>query len=73
MGRAGSAVHCRLAERGGEEFMLHVSTKLDIDAHRRLIGNDVAGVLFRPSDAPPLALNVVQQLGTVTQVIIEIK
>jgi len=49
------------------EVMFHVSTLLDEEQHRRLIGNDIGVVLWRPPGAPPLDLNVVD-LGTVQQV-----
>eukprot|EP00019_Armaparvus_languidus_P012195 CAMPEP_0168587994 /NCGR_PEP_ID=MMETSP0420-20121227/5192_1 /TAXON_ID=498008 /ORGANISM="Pessonella sp." /LENGTH=1047 /DNA_ID=CAMNT_0008623345 /DNA_START=22 /DNA_END=3161 /DNA_ORIENTATION=- len=49
------------------EFMLHVSTLLSREQHRRLIGNDVGVVLFRPSNAGPLDVDSLD-LGTVPQV-----
>jgi hypothetical protein len=49
------------------EVMFHVSTMLDEEMHRRLIGNDVGVVLWRPPSAPPLDFATVD-LGTVQQV-----
>jgi hypothetical protein len=49
------------------EVMFHVSTMLDEEMHRRLIGNDVGVVLWRPPNAPPLDFATVD-LGTVQQV-----
>jgi hypothetical protein len=49
------------------EVMFHVSTMLDAEMHRRLIGNDVGVVLWRPPNAPPLDFSTVD-LGTVQQV-----
>ena len=58
------SVFCRWRD---VEVMLHCSTLLNAEQHRRLIGNDVGVVLWRPAGAPPLKLDELD-LGTVQQV-----
>eukprot|EP01114_Cavostelium_apophysatum_P019642 TRINITY_DN6390_c0_g1_i1.p1 TRINITY_DN6390_c0_g1~~TRINITY_DN6390_c0_g1_i1.p1 ORF type:complete len:675 (-),score=165.25 TRINITY_DN6390_c0_g1_i1:156-2180(-) len=64
MGRHGQSYH---TSWNGFEVMYHVTTMMDPEMHRRLIGNDLAVIFFHESNVP-FNPSKIDQLGTVPQI-----
>jgi hypothetical protein len=51
--------------------MWHVSTILNSEGHRRLIGNDIGSIFFQ--EDTPFEVSTIDKLGTVPQVFLVVK